>query len=180
MPYLNMDEDEDMYPLDKTSGKVIKPENIDMLDNAKRISDCGEYGIYSAEDSSARNSKIIYAVLNDRATIEMVVQTYPNNQIQIRSLESTRDNKLPVAKLYLQLLDMGYEIVSDSSQTMGGKKLWLALFKQPNLKFYTAKEQRGNTFSEWIDITNKLTNPEHFWSTDEDSEQAETVLKVAK
>jgi hypothetical protein len=187
-PYLNKDVTGDLYNKDE-KGSVIKPDSFPVPEGSVKIGELNGQTIVSKSETDPQPYTVIN-VLNENgvSTLELVFEpTKEKDVYRGRQIESSKDNKVKATDLYYYLIkNLGYGIISDNEQTIGGQKIWLKLFEKPDIKFFQAyetkiKDPKISPISEWRPLKKSdLRDISNFWSDNPKSFQSTVILKAIK
>jgi hypothetical protein len=188
-PMLNKDIGGDLYPKDE-SGKVIKPDSFPMPDGAKKIGEVNGNSIYFKNETHPTPYSIILVSPQEGVvSLELVGELVDNNpkRFRERQIESSKTNTLKAYELYHYLITkLGFDIVSDNEQTDGGQRIWLTLFKYPDIKFWYTNETKirdpkVSPLGKWEPIKKSdLKDVSEFWASDSSKRQSSIVLMATK
>ena len=187
-PYLNKDTEGKLFPKDE-KGSVIKADSFSVPTGSLKIGELFGHDIVSKSEKDPEPYTVIN-VLNDEgvSTLELILEpTKESNLYKERQIESSKTNKVKAVDLYHYLITvLGYQLISDNEQTVGGQKIWLTLFTKPDINFYQAyetkiKDPKINPISEWRLLKkSELKDISNFWSDDPKKFQSTVILKASK
>lgn len=187
-PYLNKDISGDLYPKDE-KGSVIKPDSFSVPDDSTKIGELNGHDVVSKTETDPE-PYVVINVLNENkiSTLELVLEpTNEKNVYRERQVESSKNNKVRAVDLYYYLIkNLGYGIITDNEQTVGGQKIWLNLLQKPDIKFFQAyenkiKDSKVNPISEWRLLKkSELRDISSLWSDNIKSFQSTVILKVIR
>jgi ribosomal protein S18 acetylase RimI-like enzyme len=79
------------------------------------------------------------------------------------AVSSKHEGKRIVVSLYLWMLDQGYALVSDGTQTVGGRKIWQRMAKTPGVNVYAVDFKQ---FNDYDDLTYHAVDPNDISDSD--------------
>ena len=178
--------DKDYYKVDSKTKKVDKSQiNLSTPSSnfGRKIGSYNAHDIYRRDVKYPNGTTAIFIAVKDndvKLMIRSEVVSIPN-VIRVKSLESKSDNVLKSFDLYHYLItDLGYQLISDSIHSVGGKKVWKKLMEYEDIKFFYSIKASGK-FGKWKLITpDKVQQMELFWTEDESSPRGDLALKATR
>lgn len=178
--------DKDYYKVDPKTKKVDKSQinlSIPQSNFGRKIGSYKDHDLYRRDVKYFNGSSAIFIAVKDNDVKLMIKSEVVNvpNVIKIKSLESKTDNVLKLSDLYHYLItDLGYQIISDSVHSVGGKKVWKKLMTKGDLKFFYAMFRSGK-YGKWKLIpSDKIQQLELFWTELESSPRGDLALKATR
>lgn len=187
-PYLNKDIAGDLYPKDE-KGSVIKPDSFSVPEDSTKLGEFNNHTVMAKSETEPQPYTVINVLnQNGQSTLELILEpTKESNTYRGRQIESAKNNQIKAVDLYYFLIkNVGYSIISDNEQTIGGQKIWLKLFEKPDIKFFQAYESKirdpkVSPISEWRLLKkSELRDISNFWSDNPKSFQSTVILKAVK
>lgn len=187
-PLLNKDLSGELYQKDE-KGSVIKPDSFSIPEDSSKIGELQGHDILYKYEKNPYPFVVINVVNpNNVSTLELVLEpTKEKDTFRERQVESAKDNRVKSFNLYHYLITvLGYSIISDNEQTLGGQKIWLNLFQKTDIKFFSAFESKikspnVNPISEWKPLKKSdLKDISSLWSDDPKKFQATVIIKATK
>jgi len=178
--------DKDYYKVNPRTNKIDKSKinlSTPHTNYGKKIGSYKNHDIYRKDVKYPNGTTATFLAVRDddvKLMIRSEVISIPN-VIRVKSLESKTDNVLKAFELYHYLItDHGYQIISDSVQSVGGKKVWKKLMTYQDIKIFYSLRSNGK-FGKWKLIpTDKAHELEVFWTEDESSPRGELALKATR
>lgn len=159
----------------KASRKEIDFSNLESKKGIK-IGSIKEYDIYKRDTQFPNGTSTTICGVTDEIKIAIKGELLSTKVFREKSLESKAGNLLKVDELYHYLIDqLGYTIISDTVQSIGGKMVWKKLFRYPDIKIsYSIKGS-----NKWKELpVDKRQHYEVLWTGDESSARGDLILKA--
>jgi hypothetical protein len=148
-------------------------------DSKKKSTNIGSingFSLYRKDTKFPNGTSVTIYGLTDDVKIVIKGDLLGSNTIRVKSLEAGENNALKVDELYHYLIDqLGYTIISDTVQSIGGKMVWKKLFRYPDIKIsYSIKGS-----NKWKELpVDKRQHYEVLWTSDESSARGDLILKA--